>query len=500
MNWHSPASATHKGLAQGWSTMEDNTVMDKQQQSRRRFLQWTGLAAGGAVLAACAPTATPAPAQQPAQPAQPAAAATATPVPAAPTATAVPAPAKVVEVRVQDWGGDWQEVAKPQFDAFMQGNSDVKVVYEPYQDGWEERTMAAMVAGSAPEIIHAWGDVFRPFSDRGQLLNLEDLFQTTYTDAEKADFHPYMIEAMIRDGFRWAMPKHVWLGIMYYDKDKFDEAGVAYPDETWTHDDYEIAADKLTVREGSQTTRWGTYIPAWAYDRLVPRILAFGGEVVDQATYTQCLLGEPKAVEAIEWLRKRMWDDNTIAQQLQVENKSGYDSLIAGAVAMAEEGSSNLLRTAKGYQGNFDIALLPTGPARRCALGGTNGYALYKGAVERGTADAAWKVMQLLCDPDFQVGMVKAVSRTIIPCRVSAVSRYVTELKNNNPELANVNVDVITRGLGMEYAEAIDPYTFKKHAAAAEIITPALQSIFIVGDGPSDLFAELKDDIEATQS
>jgi hypothetical protein len=83
---------------------------------------------------------------------------------------------------------------------------------------------------------------------------------------------------------------------------------------------------------------------------------------------------------------------------------------------------------------------------------------------------------------------------------VSAVSRYVTELKNNNPELANVNVDVITRGLGMEYAEAIDPYTFKKHAAAAEIITPALQSIFIVGDGPSDLFAELKDDIEATQS
>ncbi len=473
----------------------------KERLSRRRFLQLAGVVSSGAILAACAPAATPAaPAEQPAAP-QPAAPQPAAPQPAAPqpTATPVPAPAKAVEVRVQDWGGDWQEVAQPQFDAYMEANPDIKIVYEPYQDGWEERTMAAMVAGTSPEVIHAWGDVFRPFSDRGQLLNLEDLFQTTYSDAEKADFHPYMIRDMIRDGFRWAMPKHVWLGVLYYDKDMFDEAGLEYPNENWTNEDYEIAADKLTVREGSQTTRWGTYIPAWAYDRLMPHIVSFGGEAVDQATYTKCLLGEPKAVEAIEWIRKRMWDDNIIAQQLQVEKKSGYDSLIAKQVAMAEEGSSNLLRTAKGYEGNFDITLWPAGPVRQATLGGTNGYALYKGAVERGTADAAWKVIQLLCDPDFQVGMVKAISRTIVPCRVSAVPRYLTELKNNNVELANVDVDVITRGLAKEYAVAVDPHTFKKHAAAAEIITPALESIFVVGDGPSDLFAELKDDIEATQ-
>jgi ABC-type glycerol-3-phosphate transport system substrate-binding protein len=280
----------------------------------------------------------------------------------------------------------------------------------------------------------------------------------------------------------------------------FDEAGIGYPNDEWTIDDYEIAADKLTVREGDQATRWGLYVPAWTFDRLVPHILSFGGQVVDQSTYTQSLLGEPKSVEAIEWLRKRMWDDNIIAQQLQIENKSGYDCLIAKTVAMAEEGSSNLLRTAKGYEGNFDIALLPPGPERRCALGGTNGYGIYKGASERGTVDGAWKVIKLLCDPDFQVGMVKAVSRTIVPCRASAVPRFLTELKNGNPELANVSVDVITKGLGLdEYAEATDPYTFKKHAAAAEVITPALESIFIVGDGPSDLFAEIKDDIEATQ-
>lgn len=473
--------------------------------SRRRFLQVAGLGMAGAVAAACAPKVepTPAPAPQPtaAQPAAPAGQQPAAQPTTAPTAapTAVPAPAKKMQVRVQDWGGDWQEVAMPQFEAWMRDNPTVEIVYEPYQDGWQERTMAAMVAGTAPEIIHAWGDVFRPFSDRGQLLNLEDMFQQTYSAEEQKDFHAYQIRAMIRDGFRWAMPKHVWLGIIYYNKDMFDEAGQSYPDESWTHDEYSAAMEKLTVRQGNEAVRWGGYVPAWAYDRLVPRIQAWGGEAVDQQTYTICKLGEQPAVDAIEWVRSRMWDTNIIAQQMQIEKKSGYDSLIAKTVAIAEEGSSNLLRTANGFEGNFDIALLPKGPVRRTALGGTNGYAIYKGAVANKTVDAAWSVMQLLVSPDFQVGMVKAVSRTIIPARMSAVPKYLQLLKDGNESLANVNVDVITQGLSMEYGEAIDPQTFRKHAAAAEIITPALEKLFIVGDAPSDIFAQLKSQIEATQ-
>lgn len=447
--------------------------------NRRTFLRLTGLSATGAWLAGC--TAPTAPASQPG---------------AESASTSAP-----TEVRLQDWGGDWAEVAATQFTEFEAQNPNVKIVYEPYQEGWEERTLASMVAGDAPDIIHAWGDVFKSFADRGQLLNLEQLYQDMFTPEEKADFHAYQIEAMIRDGFRWALPKHVWLGILYYNKDMFDEAGVSYPSPEWTHDDYSNALEQLTVRDASgAATRWGGFIPAWSYDRIVPKVLAWGGHAVNQETYTQSLLGEEPAQQAFEWVRSRMWDDNTIAQQLQVENANGYDALSRKLVAMAEEGSSNLVRVANSFEGNFDIAHHPQGPVTRASLGGTNGYAIYKGAEDRGLLEQAWEVTQYLVSPDFQRGMLQAESRTIVPARLSVVPDFITAVRQQAPSLENVNVEVILEALQEGYPKAIDPETFKNHAAAAEVITPALEKVFIVGDAPVSLFADLESDIEETQA
>ena len=449
--------------------------------SRRRFLYLSGFASAGMVLAACAPAA-PSPAGQ-------------TEGSGAGAAEAAP-----VEVRLQDRGGDWAEVAALQFADFEAQNPDIVVAYEPYQDGWEERTLASMVAGDAPDIIHAWGDIFRSFSDRGQLLNLEPLFQDTFSEEEKKDFHSYQIEAMIRDDFRWAMPKHVWLGILFFNKDMFDEAGVDYPTAEWTHEEYSNALEKLTVRDDSgNVTQWGGYVPAWGYDRIIPKVLAWGGHAVDQESYTESLLGEEPAQEAFEWVRSRMWDENTIAQQLQVENRNGYDAMLGKLVATAEEGTSHLARVGKNFEGNFDIMHHPQGPSSRVSLGGTNGYAIYKGAEERDALEPTWRVMQFLVSPDFQRAMLAAESRTIVPARLSAVPDFIDSLRGQAPALENVNLEVILDALQEGYPKAIDPETFKNHAAAAEIINPALEKIYIVGDAPVSLLADLTADINATQ-
>jgi multiple sugar transport system substrate-binding protein len=448
--------------------------------SRRDFLRLTSLTSAGVLLAACAPASAPA-----AQPGSEGAAVSAAPV----------------EIRVQDWGGDWAQVAAAQFETFEAQNPDIQIEYEPYQDGWEERTLAAMVAGDAPDIIHAWGDVFTSFADRGQLVNLDPLFNETYSNEEKGDFHDYQIRSMIRDGFRWAMPKHVWLGILYYNKDWYDEAGVPYPTKEWTHDDYSEALEALTIRnEAGEATAWGGFIPAWGYDRIVPKIQAWGGNAVDQETYTRSLLHEPPAQEALEWVRSRMWDTNTVAQQLQVENRNGYDSLISKLVATAEEGTSHLVRVGNNFEGNFDIAHHPIGPDRRVSLGGTNGYAIYKGAVDRNQVDQTWTVMQFLVSPEFQKEMLAAESRTIVPARLSVVPDFLESIKRQAPALENVNVNVILEALEEGYPEAIDPQTFKNHAAAAEIITPALESLYVVGNAPVTIFVDRQDQINATQN
>jgi multiple sugar transport system substrate-binding protein len=468
--------------------------MDKM--TRRQMLRWSLAALAGVGIAACAPPApapTAAPAAKPAQTTAPAAVA-----PTAPPAAAK-APAAAVSVRVQDWAGDWATVAAPLFSDLMQKRTDIKIVYEPYQEGWIEKTMAAMVAGDAADVIHVWSDNAAQFASRGQLQNLESMFQETYTKDQQKDFHAFQIQGFFRDGFRYAMPKHVWLGILYYSKDAFDQAKVSYPSKDWTYDDYSAALEKLTTRDGNKVTRWGGYMPVWSFDRLLPKIQAFGGHAADAQTHTLSLLGEKPAQDALEWVRSRMWDKNSVAQQMQVDKKDGYDSLINGLVAMAEEGTSQIVKVAKNMKVNWDIALHPKGPAARVALGSTNGYAIYKGTSTRGNAKAAWDVIQFMTTPDFQRAMLKAESRTIVPSRKSAVPDFIANLKKLQPALEKVNLDIIKEGLDTDYALATDPEMFKNHPAAMEIIQPALDKLFLVGDAKPSILVDLKAKIEASQ-
>ena len=57
------------------------------------------------------------------------------------------------------------------------------------------------------------------------------------------------------------MPGYVDMGLHYYNKDAFDEAGVAYPTEDWTYDDYALTCTALNKFDaaGNQTTWGGWY-------------------------------------------------------------------------------------------------------------------------------------------------------------------------------------------------------------------------------------------------
>lgn len=459
--------------------------------SRRRFLQCGLYGATAALLAACTPKATPTP-----PPARPAA----TAVPVAKAPTAVPKAAAPVTVRVQDWAGDWQTVAAPLFTEYEAKNPNVKIAYEPYGDGWVERTMAAMVAGDAPDVIHVWDENAAQFASRGQLLNMDDMFQQAFTKDQQKDFLAYQIAGMALDGFRWGVPKHAWIGILYYNKDMFDEAKVGYPNKDWTYDEYGAAMEKLVVKDASgKPTRWGMYTPAWTFARLQPKITAWGGHVVDQQTRLTSLLHEKPAQDALEWIRARMWDKNSIAQNMQVEKKDGYDSLILGKVAMAEEGTSQIVKVAKSMKAKWDIALHPKGPAVRRAHGSCNGYSMYKGSATRGTTNAAWGVIQYMITPEFQKAMLKAESRTIVPSRKSAIPEFLAVLKKQQPGLEQVNLNLVLETVEGDYLRAPGYEMFKNDPAAQEIIGPALEKLFLVGDAKPSIFADLKDKINASQ-
>ena len=78
---------------------------------------------------------------------------------------------------------------------------------------------------------------------------------------------------------------------MAYNKTILDEAGVSYPDNTWTWDDYLTAYQATTDPDNDQ---WGTYVP---HEYIEHHVWMNGGEWMNAPLFgTKCLLDEEKAL------------------------------------------------------------------------------------------------------------------------------------------------------------------------------------------------------------
>lgn len=79
----------------------------------------------------------------------------------------------------------------------------------------------------------------------GMYLDINPLMSAD-PDVDLEDFYPVMIESMQWDGGTWGLPMSGSVQIVVYDKNAFDEAGLAYPNSAWTLSDFLNAGAVLT--------------------------------------------------------------------------------------------------------------------------------------------------------------------------------------------------------------------------------------------------------------
>ena len=177
------------------------------------------------------------------------------------------------------------------------------------------------------------------------------------------DFHKAQWDAMVlpESDLRFAIPKHLWLGILIYDRDAFEEAGVKLPDKNWGREAYQAALTRLTRKGAGGPDRWGGYIPGTSYDRVYTHVLGDGGHMVDEKDKGKPRFAEPAALGAFDWIRARTWDQNVLIQRGQYDREDSYTLLSQGRVAMIEEGTSFMYWLAENVKRRWDIMHLPQG-------------------------------------------------------------------------------------------------------------------------------------------
>ncbi len=180
-----------------------------------------------------------------------------------------------------------------------QYKGQIKLVYEPIPGDYKVKLTAMLSAGNAPDIFYLDVNWAEEFFSKGIIEPL-DFFVKVYK-LNLEDFYPNLINAFKYKGKLYGLPKDFSTLALFYNKKMFNEAGLAYPDSSWTWDDLLAAAKKLTkdTDGDGKIDVWGLALYPAAFNRVIPFIYQAGGRIVKGDLSTA--LGEPAAVEGISF-------------------------------------------------------------------------------------------------------------------------------------------------------------------------------------------------------
>lgn len=174
-------------------------------------------------------------------------------------------------------------------------------------DGFNQKFLSLMAAGTPPDLVYA-GVAFIPqYSSQGFLTELDP-----YIDAmdNKDDFTEGSLRLLEQpDGKVYAIGDGIGSIMMYYNKNLFDDAGLAYPPADYNNaisvEQYNEYARALSGGEGGDRV-FGAYVNLHL-ERSTPMLFGFGGKVFSD-DQTECLLDSPESVECYTMLSNLILD------------------------------------------------------------------------------------------------------------------------------------------------------------------------------------------------
>ena len=163
----------------------------------------------------------------------------------------------------QIWDVAQRDGMQAMCDAYTEHNPDV--VIEVQVTSWDEywtKLEAATMARQAPDIFWMHTNEILKYADNGKLPDCSGIVETEhFSDISLSN-------ASGSDGKLYAVPKDKDTVGLVYNKEMFDAAGVAYPDDSWTWDTLCEASQKIYDRPRHPDGHGVLHQPA--EERLVP--------------------------------------------------------------------------------------------------------------------------------------------------------------------------------------------------------------------------------------
>ena len=259
-----------------------------------------------------------------------------------------------VNLTFQIWDVGQKAGMEAMCDAYTAQNPNVEI--EVQVAGWNEywtKLEAAATGNKLPYIFWMHTNEILKYADNGMLAEVSDIVdETKFSDIS-------LKNAQGSDGKLYGVPKDKDVVCLVYNKELFDAAGVAYPDDTWTWDNLITASQQIYDATG----KYG-YM-AYADEQLGYWNFVYqnGGYILNEDK-TKAGFDQPATREAMEFYIG-LQDYEWCPDQAYFGEQAPGTVFLSGQGAMYLEGNWNflpMLQNTPELNGKLQVAVLPKAP------------------------------------------------------------------------------------------------------------------------------------------
>ncbi len=278
-------------------------------------------------------------------------------------------------------------------DTFMAANPDVHVdlINIPSSGDFRRRLAADFAANTPPDVFLINYRRYGPFVAGGALEPIGPYLARS-RQIRGEEFYAQALEAFTWQGMLMCMPQNVSSPVVYYNKALFDAAGIAYPADDWTWDDFLATARALTVeRDGDGIVdQFGLGIEPTIV-RAAPFIWMNGGDVVDDPEHpTSLALAGPAARAALAWFIGLQTEHHVVPDAVAEAAESSLSRFMRGGLGMYVDSRRATPEFRRIERFDWDVAPLPGGKQRASILH-ADAYCMAAAGTHQ---DAAWRFVE----------------------------------------------------------------------------------------------------------
>ena len=243
-------------------------------------------------------------------------------------------------------GGNEETLAK-MVAAFEEEHPNIKVEVETIgYDDYFTQMQTRVAGGTAPDCYEMNIENFAAYANKGILAEI--------TGVDVSGLNETALGAFNVDGKQYGLPESFSNVVLIYNKDLFDQAGVAYPTNDWTQDDLQAAAEKIRAL-GDDI--FGIWQPI-TYNEFFKVVAQYGGALLNEDK-TEFTINSPENLAAATALVDRVLVSNVQPNAVQQGGMGDWDMFMSGRLGMIPTGIWAFQTFTDGCDFEWDIVVEP---------------------------------------------------------------------------------------------------------------------------------------------